>query len=287
MVKHGKWLDDQVSGFEEINYYFSRTDDLLNFRNLQTGLAGKPSDVFKLAQPYIDELNNQELIIRKIEAEKSPSFLAVSLTTDFDNWEKSGAAQLDKVNGFDVQSKISGLFNHVSNQTLATLKHKADIFKNLQQIKKDDARSSSDQYHSVRKAQIKLPNKYMTNQPISVKRTISNALSLIGKPFVWGGDDERGFDIPGFIEYLRAISGLTAIGDKVYIQAAKLRQAGKLKARISQALPGDLLFWGQRGAEFQVAMYIGGGQYIGLKGPDSKVAIQPISGSPVAYEAIF
>ncbi|WP_144266998.1 NlpC/P60 family protein, partial [Oenococcus oeni] len=60
-----------------------------------------------------------------------------------------------------------------------------------------------------------------------------------------------------------------------------------LKARISQALPGDLLFWGQRGAEFQVAMYIGGGQYIGLKGPDSKVAIQPISGSPVAYEAIF
>lgn len=287
LVKHGKWLDDQVSGFEEINYYFSRTDDLLNFRNLQTGLAGKPSDVFKLAQPYIDELNNQEVIIRKIEAEKSPSFLAVNLTTDFDNWEKSGAAQLDKVNGFDVQSKISGLFNHVSNQTLVTLKHKADIFKNLQQIKKDDARSSSDQYYSVRKAQIKLPNKYMTNQPISVKRTISNALSLIGKPFVWGGDDERGFDIPGFIEYLRAISGLTAIGDKVYIQAAKLRQAGKLKARISQALPGDLLFWGQRGAEFQVAMYIGGGQYIGLKGPDSKVAIQPISGSPIAYEAIF
>ncbi len=247
MVKHGKWLDDQVSGFEEINYYFSRTDDLLNFRNLQTGLAGKPSDVFKLAQPYIDELNNQEVIIRKIEAEKSPSFLAVNLTTDFDNWEKSGAAQLDKVNGFDVQSKISGLFNHVSNQTLATLKHKADIFKNLQQIKKDDARSSSDQYHSVRKAQIKLPNKYMTNQPISVKRTISNALSLIGKPFVWGGDDERGFDIPGFIEYLRAISGLTAIGDKVYIQAAKLRQAGKLKARISQALPGDLLFGAKEG----------------------------------------
>ncbi|MFT8324313.1 NlpC/P60 family protein [Oenococcus sicerae] len=288
LVKHGSWLDDQVSGFEEINYYFARTEDLLNFRHLQTGLAKKPSDVFRLAQPYIDDLNNQEIIIRRIEAEKSPSFLAINLTADFDNWEKSGAAQLDKINGFDVQSKISGLFKHVSNKQLAELKHKADIFKNLQQIKKETADPNNyEAYESVRNAQIKLPKKYATNEPASVKRTLASALSLIGTPFAWGGRDEKGFDIPGFIEYLRAISGLTALGGKVYIQAAKLRELGKQKANLSKSLPGDLLFWGQRGAEFQVGLYVGGGQYIGLKGPDSKLAIQAISGLPTAYKGIF
>ncbi|EHN59900.1 NlpC/P60 family protein [Oenococcus kitaharae] len=287
LVKHGRWLDDEVSGFEELNYYFARTSDLLKFRDFQTGLAGQPSAVFKQVQPFIDELNNQELVVRRIEAERSPSFLAVNLTPDFDNWESSGAAQLDKVNAFDVQSKISGLFPHVSDAEIAELKHKADIFKNLQRIRREDTVFGPDVYQPVRKSPTAIPKKYQTREIISVKRTLANAVSLLNIPFVWGGNDQKGLDIPGFVAYLRLISGLSDIGDKVYVQAASLRQAGRREKNYAQSLPGDLLFWGRKGAEFSVAMYIGGGQSIGLKGPNSRVQIQAVTGSPVAFEGIY
>ncbi|WP_439425078.1 NlpC/P60 family protein [Oenococcus alcoholitolerans] len=287
LVKHGRWLDDQVSGFEEINYYFAKTKDLLKIRDLQTGIAGRPSQVFDMISPFISELNNQEYLIRQIEFEKSPTYLAVNLTSDFDNWEKSGAAQLDKLNGFKVQSRISGLFDHISQRDLLDIKNRADIFKNIMKMQLEKQPRLHEQDFQLNEQQVNVPEKYRSKQSISIKRTIANALSLLDRPFVWEGNDENGFDVAGFIEYLRLISGLTNIGGKPYIQAAKLRQAGRMIKKYVYAFPGDLLFWGGQGAEYQVGLYMGGGQYIGLKGPGSKVSIQPVTGEPLAYDALF
>ncbi|MGM0169525.1 hypothetical protein IGI39_003841 [Enterococcus sp. AZ135] len=103
---------------------------------------------------------------------------------------------------------------------------------------------------------------------------VQEAYRHLGKPYVWGAKGPNAFDCSGlaYVVYANAtghnIGGWT--GDQQY--------AGT-QIPVSEAQPGDLLFWGApTSVTTHVAIYIGNGQYIHAPQPGDVVKIGSISG---------
>lgn len=102
---------------------------------------------------------------------------------------------------------------------------------------------------------------------------VQEAYRHLGKPYVWGAKGPNAFDCSGlaYVVYANAtghnIGGWT--GDQQY--------AGT-QIPVSEAQPGDLLFWGApTSVTTHVAIYIGNGQYIHAPQPGDVVKIGSIA----------
>ena len=96
---------------------------------------------------------------------------------------------------------------------------------------------------------------------------VSIANRYLGTPYAWGGTTPQGFDCSGFTQYVYGQAG-KSIGRNTIAQES----AGS-QIPVSQAQPGDLLFWGSRGSSYHVAIYAGNGRYIAA----------PTEGQSVSY----
>ena len=86
---------------------------------------------------------------------------------------------------------------------------------------------------------------------------IGEAYKYLGVPYVWGGKTPAGFDCSGFTSYVFR----QAYGMEIGSWTGAQENLGT-KISVSQAQPGDLLFWGSAGSTYHVAIYLGGGSYI-------------------------
>ncbi|QEA59593.1 DUF1175 family protein [Leuconostoc koreense] len=92
-------------------------------------------------------------------------------------------------------------------------------------------------------------------------------------PYIWGGGTpSTGFDCSGLVSYVfKKAAGISlphsSVEQEMYTQ----------KKSVSQAQPGDLLFWGTPGASYHVAIYIGNNQYIAAPKPGLNVRVETIS----------
>lgn len=116
-------------------------------------------------------------------------------------------------------------------------------------------------------------NSNVNNNSSLTQRIIDMAINLSkqGIPYVWGGSNLSGFDCSGFTSYVfQNASG-------IYLPHNTVMQEGYItKKSVSEAKPGDLLFWGNPGATYHVAIYIGNNQYVAAPKPGSNVQIQTI-----------
>lgn len=101
---------------------------------------------------------------------------------------------------------------------------------------------------------------------------IALAKQQLGKPYVWGGKGPNGFDCSGLMHYVFA----NALGMEIGGWTVPQESAGT-QISLSQAQPGDLLFWGSRGATYHVALYLGNNQYLDAPVPGQSVEITSIS----------
>jgi cell wall-associated NlpC family hydrolase len=97
------------------------------------------------------------------------------------------------------------------------------------------------------------------------------AISLLGKPYVWGGADLTGFDCSGLVRFIYDQVGIpvprTAAAQ---FSAARPIELGGLK-------PGDLLFFRTQGQRIShVAIYTGEGRFVHA----------PRSGQPVEFRML-
>ena len=99
---------------------------------------------------------------------------------------------------------------------------------------------------------------------------INKALSLQGIPYVWGGTTTSGFDCSGFVQYIYSQLGVKL--PRVSQDQAKATASIPL----SQAEPGDLLFWGSAGAEYHVGIYLGNNQFIDADMPGDVTGVRNI-----------
>lgn len=102
----------------------------------------------------------------------------------------------------------------------------------------------------------------------------SVAESLIGTPYVWGGKTpESGLDCSGFVAWVLNHSGRTSnFPTYTVAEEAQVQQIS-----VDDAQPGDLLFWGDHGATYHVAIYLGNGQFIAAPEPGDHVRVQNLS----------
>lgn len=98
------------------------------------------------------------------------------------------------------------------------------------------------------------------------------AKEFLGNPYVWGGTSlTRGADCSGFV-----LSVFKKFG--VNLPHSSVAQAGSGTAiKVSEAQPGDLVFYGNGKSINHVAIYIGGGQVIHASNPKTGIRISNVS----------
>lgn len=85
---------------------------------------------------------------------------------------------------------------------------------------------------------------------------MADSLTKMHIPYVSGGTSLSGFDCSGLTQYVYGHFG------KSLARTAAAQAAQTTRIPVSQAQPGDLLFWGEGGGVYHVAIYVGGGSYI-------------------------
>ena len=98
------------------------------------------------------------------------------------------------------------------------------------------------------------------------------AYSLIGSPYVSGGNSPAGFDCSGFVQYLYSQIGISVS------RSSSTQMYDGVVVSYENAQPGDILIWGySSGVPTHSAIYVGNGQMIHATNP-----VQGVIASDVA-----
>ncbi len=104
---------------------------------------------------------------------------------------------------------------------------------------------------------------------VSLAVKIANTNSV---PYVWGGSSLSGMDCSGLVDYVYA----NAEGKQLPHNTVALESCVNQHS-VSEAQPGDILFWGQHGATYHCAIYTGNNQFVAAAKPGTNVASYTIS----------
>ena len=115
-------------------------------------------------------------------------------------------------------------------------------------------------------------------QAPSVKNTsradavVSLAKQEVGKPYVWAGASEDGFDCSGLVQYIYSkaagVNMPRTTGDQVKVGTT---------VAMNQLQAGDLIYWGNVNNPYHVAIYIGNNQYVNAATPEQGVILQTLT----------
>lgn len=112
-----------------------------------------------------------------------------------------------------------------------------------------------------------------TNATNVQQAIVREAFKHLGKPYVWGAKGPNTFDCSGLTYYVY----MKATGHYIAGWTGEQQYAGT-QIPVSQAQPGDLVFWGpSSGVTHHVGIYIGNGQFIHAPQPGDKVRVTSIS----------
>jgi hypothetical protein len=107
------------------------------------------------------------------------------------------------------------------------------------------------------------------------ERALAHARTQLGKPYIWGGADERGFDCSGLVQWAYAAAGarLPRVAEAQYHATRRVDRA--------ELRPGDLVFFccdpGQPGvAVSHVGLYAGDGLMVDAPAPGAVVRLEPL-----------
>ena len=101
-------------------------------------------------------------------------------------------------------------------------------------------------------------------------------------PYVWGGKTAAGLDCSGLVAKAYRTAGVSipayTVAEEAYVATQDVQSESDI---LSEAQPGDLLFWGGHGATWQVAIYVGDGQYVIASEPGQQVQVANIADTDV------
>lgn len=117
--------------------------------------------------------------------------------------------------------------------------------------------------------------------PAASGGVISNAHSLTGSRYSYGGTTPAGFDCSGYTQFVFRRAG------RSIPRSAAAQFGASRRVSLSEAQPGDLIFFNQSGSVDHVGIYLGGGRFIGAQSSTGVAVASFTSGYWSNYVAGF
>ncbi|MFD7084589.1 C40 family peptidase [Streptomyces sp. NPDC059918] len=104
---------------------------------------------------------------------------------------------------------------------------------------------------------------------------VAFARSKIGYAYVMGATSGGAYDCSGLVQSAYRAAGIS-------LPRTSQAQSGAYADVTGQWRPGDILYWGPKGAATHVAIYVGDGMFVGAQNSRTGVVMQKVYGKPKA-----
>ncbi len=105
----------------------------------------------------------------------------------------------------------------------------------------------------------------------SISSVLSFLQSQLGKAYVMGATGPSAYDCSGLVQ-----AAFRTIGVDLP-RVSEDQSTSGTQVSLSNLQPGDILYWGSAGSAYHVAVYVGGGNFIGAQNPSTGVVERPLS----------
>ncbi|MEU1514691.1 C40 family peptidase [Streptomyces sp. NPDC005811] len=108
----------------------------------------------------------------------------------------------------------------------------------------------------------------------SAAAVIAFVKAQVGDAYVSGGTGPNSWDCSGLVQ---------AAFRQVGVDLPRVSQDQSMQGTqvsLDNLQPGDILYWGGRGSAYHVAVYVGGGMFVGAQNPSTGVVERPLSYDP-------
>ncbi|MFF4489684.1 C40 family peptidase [Streptomyces sp. NPDC001544] len=108
----------------------------------------------------------------------------------------------------------------------------------------------------------------------SAAAVVNFVKAQIGKAYVSGATGPSAYDCSGLVQ-----TAFKQVGISLPRVSQDQSTAGT-QVSLSNLQPGDILYWGSAGSAYHVAVYVGGGMFVGAQNPSSGVGEHPLDYDP-------
>ncbi|MEU9803455.1 NlpC/P60 family protein [Streptomyces sp. NPDC051000] len=105
----------------------------------------------------------------------------------------------------------------------------------------------------------------------SAAAIVDFARAQVGKAYVSGATGSSAYDCSGLVQAAYRQAGITL--DRV----SQAQSTAGTSVSLSNLQPGDILYWGAKGSAYHVAIYVGGGKFVGAQNPSTGVVERSLS----------
>ncbi|GAA4074642.1 C40 family peptidase [Streptomyces hundungensis] len=104
-----------------------------------------------------------------------------------------------------------------------------------------------------------------SNATGSAAAIVNFALAQVGKAYVSGATGSSAYDCSGLVQAAYRQAGIDLP------RVSQDQSTAGTDVSLSNLQPGDILYWGGKGSAYHVAIYVGGGNFVGAQNPSTGV----------------
>ncbi|MFD3539789.1 C40 family peptidase [Streptomyces sp. NPDC058662] len=105
----------------------------------------------------------------------------------------------------------------------------------------------------------------------SAAAIVNFARAQVGKAYVMGGTGPSSFDCSGLVQAAYRQAGITLP------RMSQAQSTAGTSVSLNALQPGDILYWGSKGSAYHVAVYVGGGKFVGAQNSGTGIVERSLS----------
>ncbi|MFF8260032.1 C40 family peptidase [Streptomyces virginiae] len=105
----------------------------------------------------------------------------------------------------------------------------------------------------------------------SAAAVVNFARAQVGKAYVMGGTGPSSFDCSGLVQAAYRQAGISLP------RMSQAQSSAGTSVSLNALQPGDILYWGSKGSAYHVAIYVGGGKFVGAQNPSTGIVERNLS----------
>ncbi|MEV6952670.1 NlpC/P60 family protein [Streptomyces sp. NPDC051183] len=105
----------------------------------------------------------------------------------------------------------------------------------------------------------------------SAAAIVNFARAQVGKAYVMGGTGPSSFDCSGLVQAAYKQAGISLP------RMSQAQSSAGTSVSLNALQPGDILYWGAKGSAYHVAVYVGGGKFVGAQNSSTGIVERSLS----------